>query len=174
MTKYARVRTLKSAEIPVSFENYWDVLLDWQGVLKWMPQENAPVPLVKVELQPGHRPDRPPCTRNCHFDTSNLPPGIPRSAMPEIVPETLLHLDKEAGFICYNMEGEGPFGMRNYLATTEVDMLGPQTTRVTCSGRFDLPEGAPAEMVKAFMEGVYETGIIHGISHWIQKRGTKP
>jgi Polyketide cyclase / dehydrase and lipid transport len=171
MANYVRVRTLRSAELPVSAQAYWDMLLDWQGIMKWMPQKDAPVPLVKVELRPGHRPDRTPCTRDCYFDTSNLPAGIPHDAVPQIVAETLLHEDAEAGFIYYNMEGIGPFGMRNYLATTEVDERGPDRVYVTCAGRFDLPEGAPVELVKGFIESVYQTGILHGISDTIQRQG---
>jgi hypothetical protein len=62
------------------------------------------------------------------------------------------------------MEGEGPFHMRNYLATTEVDELGPKLTRVTCSGRFDLPDGVPADFVKtSVIENVYHS-IINDIA----------
>jgi hypothetical protein len=169
MANYVRVHTLRSAELPVSAQAYWDMLLDWQGILKWMPQKDAPVPLVKVELRPGHRPDRTPCTRDCYFDTSHLPPGIPTGAVPQVVPETLLYVDAETRFIYYNMEGTGPFGMRNYLATTEVDELGTDRSYVTCAGRFDLPAAAPAELVKGFIENIYETGILHGISQAIQR-----
>ena len=77
--KYVRVRTLVSNEVPVSAQDYWDVLPDWPGILKWMPQQDGPVPLVKVELEPGHSPDKPPCTRNCIFDVSGLPPDATRS-----------------------------------------------------------------------------------------------
>ena len=152
--KYVRVRTLVSNEVSVSAEAYWKVLLDWQGILKWMPKQDGPVPLVKVELEPGHRPDKMPCTRNCIFDVSGLPPGV---AIPAVVQETLLHVDHVTRFIYYNMEGEGPFAMRNYLATTEVDDLGPNRARITCSGRFDLPEGVLVDTVKAVIEGVYES-----------------
>jgi hypothetical protein len=109
---------------------------------------------------------RLPCTRNCIFDVAKLPPGM---VIPEVVPETLLHVDHEARFLYYNMEGEGPFGLRNYLATTEVDDLGPGRCRVTCSGRFDLPEGAPADLVKGAIESVYDS-IIHDIAATAARR----
>lgn len=170
MANYQRIRTQHSAEIPVAAADYWKVLLDWAAIPDWMPKENAPVPLVKVELELGHRLGKLPCTRNCYFDTSKLPPGLDPSVLPSCIPETLLHVDEEARLIYYNMEGSGPFGMRNYLATTAVDELGPHRTRVTCAGRFDLPQGAPADLVKGFIEGVYEHGIIHGISALLQRR----
>jgi hypothetical protein len=164
--KFNRVRAGFSNEVVVSANDYWEVLLDWQGILKWMPTEGSPVPLVKVELAPGHVAGKLPCTRNCFFDLSGLPPGI---VIPECVPETLLHVDPVARTIYYNMEGVGPFGMRNYLATTEVDEVGPHRTRVTCSGRFDVPEGAPVDVVKSVIEGVY-VSIVNDIPALIARR----
>ena len=118
---------------------------------------DGPVPLIRVELKQGHEVGKLPCTRNCIFDVSRLPPGV---SIPECVQETLLHVDPVARLIYYNMEGEGPFGLRNYLATTEVDELGPMRTRVTCTGRFDLPEGVPDDMVKtSVIESVYASII---------------
>jgi hypothetical protein len=164
--RYSRVRAQFTNEVDVSAEEYWKVLLDWPGVLKWMPREGGPVPLIKVELEKGHQIGTLPCTRNCIFDTSRLPPGV---VIPECVPETLLHVDPVARFIYYNMEGEGPFGMRNYLATTEVDEIGPRRARVTASGRFDVPEGAPVEVVKAVIEGVYAS-IVNDIPAMILRQ----
>ena len=154
---YQRVRACVSDEVPVPAQAFWDILLDWPGILKWMPRQDGPVPLIRVELTQGHEVGKLPCTRNCIFDVSRLPPGV---SIPECVPETLLHVDPVARLINYNMEGEGPFGLRNYLATTEVDELGPMRTRVTCTGRFDLPEGVPADMVKtSVIESVYASII---------------
>jgi hypothetical protein len=166
MMKFNRVHTGYSKEVVVAAADYWDVLLDWPGILKWMPTKDAPVPLVRVELEPGHVAGRLPCTRNCYFDLSGLPPGVD---IPQCVPETLLHADPVARMIYYNMEGQGPFGMRNYLATTEVDEIGPLLTRVTCSGRFDLPEGAPVDAVRAIIEGVY-TSIVNDIPALIARQ----
>lgn len=160
MSQFNRVRVQLSDEVPVSAQSFWDMLLDWPGILRWMREEGRPVPLARVELKPGHVLGRTPCTRDCYFDIDQLPPGM---AIPELVQETLLHADPVARFIYYNMEGEGPFGLRNYLATTEIDELGPERCRVTCSGRFDLPDGVPVDMIKAFIESIYDS-IIHDIA----------
>ena len=160
MHTYLRVRAERSDEVGCDAEAYWQLLLDWPAILSWMRVENRPVPLIKVELAAGHRLGTLPCTRNCHFDVSQLPAGI---AIPEVVPETLLHVDPVTRFLYYNMEGEGPFGLRNYLASTEVDALGPGRSRVRCSGRFDLPPGAPADLVRSVIENVYDS-IIHDIA----------
>jgi hypothetical protein len=166
MTGYQRVRAGLSSEVDAAAADYWDLLLDWPAILSWMRVEGRPVPLVRVELAPGHEVGRLPCTRNCWFDTAQLPPGV---AIPECVPETLLHVDPVARFIYYNMEGEGPFGLRNYLATTEVDELGPDLSRVTCAGRFDLPEGAPADLVRQVIESVYDS-VVHDIAAAVRSR----
>jgi len=168
--KFTRVRAQISNEVSVAAEDYWRVLLDWPGIKKWMPDmaDGGPVPLLRSPLKEGHELGKLPCTRKCIFDVSGLPPGI---TIPECVPETLLHVDHMARFIYYNMEGEGPFGLRNYLATTEVDELGPTLTRVTCSGRFDLPEGAPVELVKGVIEAVY-TSIVNDIPKLILRQSS--
>jgi hypothetical protein len=168
VTAFQRVRAHRSDEVDVAAADFWDLLVDWPAILDWMRVEGRPVPLVKVELADGHQVGRLPCTRNCWFDLSELPPGI---VIPECVPETLLHADPVARFIYYNMEGEGPFGLRNYLATTEVDELGPNRSRVTCTGRFDVPEGAPAATVKAVIESVYDS-IIHDIAATASRRAS--
>jgi hypothetical protein len=162
---FQRVNAHASDEVDADAGDYWDLLLNWPAILDWMRVEGRPVPLVKVELADGHRVGRLPCTRNCWFDVSQLPPGV---VIPECVPETLLHADPVARFIYYNMEGEGPFGLRNYLATTEVDDLGPNRSRVTCTGRFDVPAGAPAELVKGVIESVYDS-IIHDIAATVRR-----
>lgn len=169
MARYHRVRAQLSDEVSVSAQSFWEILLDWPAILDWMREEGRPVPLSRVTLKPGHVLGKLPCTRDCHFEVDKLPPGVP---IPALVQETLLHADPEARFIYYNMEGEGPFGMRNYLATTEVDDLGAGRCRVTCSGRMDVPEGAPTEMIQGFIQSVYDS-IIHDIPKLAAKRGMR-
>jgi hypothetical protein len=74
--KFNRVRAQVSNEVPVAAEDFWKVLLDWPGILKWMPKQDGPVPLIRVELEPGHVSGKVPCTRNCIFDVSHLPAGV--------------------------------------------------------------------------------------------------
>lgn len=163
---YQRVRTYASDEVEAGADDYWRMLTDWPTVADWMRVEGRPVPLIASPLKEGHELGRLPCTRLATFDVAALPPGVD---IPEIAEETLLHADPVARFLYYNIEGIGPFGMRNYLAITEVDELGPNRIRVTCSGRFDLPPEAPAELVKTVIESVYDC-VIHDIPKAIAAR----
>ena len=162
MVAFNRVQTFRSGEVDATAEDYWRILLDWPAIMSWWPTDNPPAPLTKVTIREGHRMGQLPITRDCFFDTSALPPGVDPSVLPDCVPETLLYFDDVARFLYYNMEGVGPFGMRNYLAITEVDDLGGGRARVTCRGRFDLPTEAPVALVQGFIEGVYDA-IIAGI-----------
>jgi hypothetical protein len=60
--------------------------------------------------------------------------------------------------------------MRNYFAATEVDFIDDNHCRVTCASRYDLPEEAPAEMIRQWVEAVYERGIVHGIADSIKRQ----
>ena len=166
MNPYNRVHPYLSDEVDAPADAIWEMLLNWPAILDWMRVEGRPVPLIDVQLKAGHEVGKLPCTRNCIFDVTALPPGI---VIPEVVPETLLYVDSEAGFIYYNMEGLGPFGLRNYLATTEVDDLGKGRSRVTCSGRFDLPKAVPVDLVKGAIEAVYDA-IVHDIANTVRRR----
>ena len=96
--KFIRVRIKITNDASVSAQDYWDVLLDWPGIKKWMPDvaDGGPVPLLRSPLKAGHELGRLPCTRHCIFDPSDLPPGI---TIRECVPETLLPADPVARLI---------------------------------------------------------------------------
>jgi len=160
MSRYIRMTANVSGEVEADAEAFWNILMDWPAILSWMRAENPPVKLTKVELAPGHRVGQIPCTRLCHVDDSGLPPDL---KIPPVSAETLLHADHEARMIYYCIEGEGPFGMRNYLATTEVDEITPGRARITCSGRWDLPTGTPRDLVQSAVKSIYDS-IIHDIA----------
>jgi len=123
------------------------------------------VALSKVELKAGHKVGQLPCTRLCYIDKSKLPPGVGPNDVPEYVAETLLAFDNTTRTCLYLLEGEGPLGMRNYIATTEVDEVKPGVARVTCTGRVDLPEGAPPEAIQGMLTETYKRGVIGGTAH---------
>jgi hypothetical protein len=83
--RFIRVLTYRSLEVDVSAADYWEMLLDWPAVTKWMPTKDAPVPLVKSVLRDGHKLGTLPCTRDCHFDNSKLPEGLDPSVLPSVL-----------------------------------------------------------------------------------------
>lgn len=169
MTNYQRIHVDRVFTLPVKAEDYWAMLVDWAGVLDWMPSENPPVRLKKVELKAGHGRTSLPRTRVVHQDKSQLPPEL-ASVVPDVMEETLLHADDAARTILFNIEGIGPFGMRNYLCTMEIDAIGDQQCEVRFFGRVDLPVDGPRELIEAFVADIYERGIAGGIADTIQRQ----
>lgn len=155
-TRYTRNELDVSGEVDAPADDYWAMLTDWAGTLKWMRVEGRPAPLARVELKAGHELGKFPCTRVVTLDVSALPPN---SGFPEAVEETLLHADPVAKYLYYNVEGEGPHGMRNFLSTIAVDDLGDGRSKITCFARFDLPEGVSAEPVTGLLRNVYDAYI---------------
>lgn len=158
MAKYIRGSAYRSAEVSVSADEFWKVLRDWGAVMKWAPPLDAdpPAPVSGCELREGHSVDQLPCTRLVYLESDG--------SYPPFLEETLLYADEEAKFIYYNVEGVGVAGMRNYLATTTVDEVGPDRCRITCSSRFDVPEGGPVQMITDFLEAVYDRSVIQGMT----------
>lgn len=158
MTNYIRATAFSTGEVPVSADAFWKVLRQWDAVMQWVPglHEDPPAPVSGCELRPGHSVDVLPCTRIVHLESDG--------SYPPYLEETLLYVDEEAKFVYYNVEGVGVAGMRNYLATTTIDALGPDSCRVTCSSRFDVPEGGPVDMIRDFLQAVYTRSVIKGMT----------
>ena len=173
MAKFTRVSVSRQAEVPVSAAEYWDALLDWGAVLEWMPKESPPMPLARCEVPPGQSVSKPPCSRVLYFDKSKLPPGVDPSVIPAQVEETLLYVDAEARFLYYNLTGQLPFNMCNYLAYTEVDEIGPDRALVRNTGRVDVPEGSSAEAISALLIDTYDRAIIKGIGDMAARKCTR-
>jgi hypothetical protein len=161
MTNFVRASAFTQGEVDVSADDFYAMLRDWPAVMKWAAKENPPAPLVDTTLKAGHNVAVLPCTRVCHMDTS--------TGFPPTFEETLLHADPAARRIYYNVEGVAAGGMRNYLATTVVDEIGPNRARVTCASTFDVPDEESARNVKVFLEGVYDRSVIKGIAGAVKR-----
>jgi hypothetical protein len=163
MTDFVRATAFKSAEVDVPADAFWAVLRDWPAVMAWAIGEDPPAPLIGAALKPGHDVDVLPCTRVCSYDTSE--------GFQPFLEETLLHADPQARRIYYNIEGEMENGMRNYLATTVIDALGPNRARVTCASNFDVPDEETAEAMRLFLETIYQRWVIDGIATVARQAG---
>lgn len=161
MTEFTRHRSHRSMDVDVSADDFWKVLIDWTAVLSWMPQDFFRTPPTSANSKPGHVLGEFPFTRVVRLSATTDKPATS-------VEETLLYADDATKFILYTIEGMGVGGMRNYFATTEVDDLGPNTSRVTIDGRFDLPAGVSPDRILGYFHEVYERGVIGGITSLIK------
>ncbi len=157
---FRRARIINQDIVRAPAEQVWDVLTDWHNTHRLRTSESASGPLsvnrVELEGQPGSTPR----TRVFHFKDERM--GIVR--------ETLLHQDDEAMHYYYNIEGIGPAGVRNYLATTDVDPIADSECQVTITARFDL--AANMEMLRAKnIINAAHLGVIKGLQFNLEKSG---
>lgn len=168
MPEYNRLHARREIEVDVPADAFFAALIVWDGAREW---KSAPLPLARCELFPGHRNGQVPCTRLVYPDFANLPAGTSPEMVPEFMSETILQLDPETRFILYRLDGEGPMGMRNYIATTEVNDIGNGRALVICTGRADMPADVPAAAMQGLLETTYEHGVIAGTLDYIAAHG---
>lgn len=127
MRRYQRARIFNQGLVHAEAGVVWEFFTDWAGTkrgAKGSRGGDSPLAFSKVDLI--GREDEVPRTRVFHF-----------TALPT-VRETLLYQNDDAMHLYYNIEGIGPLGLVNYLATTEVDPLGETLSQVTITARFDV------------------------------------
>jgi len=159
IVNFQRVTAKVTLQVSVSADKFFKQLMIWESSGGWPDQ---PFPMEKVVLAPGSRNGEAPCTRWCYPDMSKLPQGLSKDEVPEYISETILEFDNTARTCLYRVDGEGPLGMRNYFAITEVDEVSANVARVTNTGRCDLPEGVPPEAIQGMLADVYRRGVIGG------------
>jgi hypothetical protein len=150
MVKLQRVRIINQQIIEVSAAQAWAWLTDWAG--SEHPLNGATLndlPLASVTLI--GEPDEVPRTREIDWG----PLGVLR--------ETLLYQDDETMHLRYNIEDTGPFGLRNYLATTDVDEVSPSCCQITITARFDVPPGGDLLKAQAVINQGHNDIVIEGI-----------
>jgi len=105
----------------------WRVLADWGGICDWAPPE-----LIATCRVDG--------------DVRHLTTGQGRA-----VAERLEYADPVAGEVVFSIVGPAPGRIGNYRATVHVERLDEARSRVSWTGRMDVPEGAdPARIVAGF------------------------
>ena len=166
MSSIVRGSARVTLEVDISADDFYTMLRDWPSVMKWAEQgENAPAPVTDTVLKEGHRVDVLPCTRLCLIDT--------RLGHPPVFEETLLYADPQARRIFYTVTGFAPNTVRNYMATTFADEIGPQRARVTCWSMWDAPDQKTADDAQRFMEAVYERNVIKGIAAAVKREAAR-
>ena len=81
--------------------------------------------------------------------------------------ETLLHADDPARRIYYTVEDGILPGLRNYIATTTVDEVAANRSRMTFASTFDVEVDVDPDALRARIESTYRI-IASGISAYIE------
>jgi hypothetical protein len=155
MANMQRVRISNQGDIQSSAAKVWEWLTDWAGTRRTRrPGAMGELTLAKIELIGVH--GQIPRGRAMEFGSFG------------VVRETLLYQNDEAMHLYYNIEGTGPCGVRNYLATTEVDALSDASSRITINARFDLDPQADILKAKAIIDLAHNQGVIATIRRYLE------
>lgn len=144
---FERVRVINQRLVDAPADKVWAYLTDWAGTRRSRRAGGmGELTLSKIVLEGEEN-------------------AIPRTRVMEfgafgVVRETLLHQDDAAMHLYYNIEGTGPHGIRNYLATTDVDAVGDNRCQVTITARFDIEEGAELVKAKALIDFAHNQAVI--------------
>jgi len=142
-----RARIFNQGVVEVSADKAWAYLTDWAGSKR---QRRAggmgELTLAQIVLEGGE--DEIPRTRVMEFGAFG------------VVRETLLRQDDAAMHLYYNIEGVGPHGIRNYLATTDVDALSEHRCQITITARFDLESADELVKAKGLIDFAHNQAVI--------------
>jgi uncharacterized protein (TIGR02118 family) len=156
--KFSRAELRKSAEIPASAAEVWDLLTDWAGMMRWwLAPEKGGLPrptLVSCELI-GER-GLVPRTRRMTLDN-----GV-------VVEEQIFHQDDNSRRIYYKRTDPPGSPIRGYIGAATVDDVACDRCTLRISSSFDVSfPGDPQAAVDRFA-GVYQS-IFRGFQNYFAK-----
>ena len=155
-----RVRIFNQGVVAASAEQAWAWLTDWAGTRR---ARNAAAVNAGALAFSGIRliggEDEVPRTRVIDF--------------PQLgeVRETVRGQCNETMHLYYTIDGDGPLGIRNYLATTDIDAVSPTTCLVTITARFDLAPGADVVKAKGLVDNAHNVVVIGGMRRFFAAAG---
>ena len=149
---FNRARIFNQETVRAPAEQVWDVLTDWHRVERMRTEESSSGSFAVSKVELDGEEGQTPRTRVFYFNDERM--GVVR--------ETLFHQDDETMHFYYNIEGIGPAGVRNYLATTDVDPISESTCDVTITARFDLPDNLSMGTAKSVINAAH-LGVINGL-----------
>jgi len=150
-----RVRVFNQALVQAPAAKVWEWLIDWAGTNRARrPDGMGELTLAKIELIGVH--GQVPRAREMQFGAFGL------------VRETLLYQNDAAMHLYYNIEGTGPCGVENYLATTEVDAISEMVAQITINARFDLAPKADVVKAKSIIDFAHNEAVIGSIRRYLE------
>lgn len=155
MSRMQRVRIFNQNVVHAPAPKVWEWLTDWAGTLRTRrPANMGDLAVAKIELIGEH--GRIPRAREMEFGVFGK------------VRETLLYQNDEAMHLYYNIEGTGPHGVKNYLATTDIDAISPVSSQVTITARFDLDPEADVVKAKAIIDFAHNHAVIGALRRYLE------
>jgi len=151
-----RVRVFNQGFVDAPAGEAWQWLTDWAGTRRARAPSGGALAFTKIELIGGE--DEIPRTRVFEFPVLG------------VVRETLLYQNDEAMHLYYRIDGEGPLGIRNYLATTEIDPISESSCFVAIAARFDLAPGADVIKAKGLIDAAHNNSVIDGMRRYFAAR----
>jgi uncharacterized protein (TIGR02118 family) len=156
--KLSRAEVHKSAEIPASADEVWDLLTDWAGMLRWwLTAEQGGLPgstLVKCDLIGEH--GAVPRTRRMTLDS-----GL-------VVEEQIFRQDDNSRRIYFSRTDPPGSPIGGYIATAYVDDIEGDRCTLHISSSFDVQFPADPEAAAARFETVYQS-IFRGFQNYFSK-----
>jgi Polyketide cyclase / dehydrase and lipid transport len=155
----SRITVHKSAEIPASAEQVWDLICDWAGMLRWW------LPAGKGGLQG-------PALIGCEL--IGTPGSVPRTRRMTLsdgrmAEETIIYQNGETRRIHYTKSDDQ--AVTGYFATTYVDDLEDTRCALHISSVFDISNPAGHTTAAARYEAVY-MAMFDGYSRYFTRSAT--
>jgi uncharacterized protein (TIGR02118 family) len=156
--RYSRAEVRKSAEIPASADEVWDLLTDWAGMLRWWPTPeqgglSGPT-LVKCDLIGEH--GAVPRTRHMILDS-----GL-------AVEEQIFRQDDNSRRIYYSKADTPGSPISGYVATAYVDDIQADRCALHISSSFDVRLPADPQAGAAWFEAIYQS-IFSGFQNYFSR-----
>lgn len=152
---FQRVRVFNQGLVQAPAAKAWDWLTDWAGTRRARSAAAAAgsgsgaLAFTGIQLIGGEN-------------------DVPRTrviAFPQLgeVRETVRGQCDETMHLYYTIDGEGPLGIRNYLATTDIDAVSATACLVTITARFDLAPDADVVKAKGLVDNAHNQVVIGGL-----------
>jgi hypothetical protein len=156
---FQRVRVFNQGLVQAPAANAWEWLTDWAGTRRARNAAAAggagttgTLAFKGIQLVGGE--NDVPRTRVIDF--------------PQLgeVRETVRGQCDETMHLYYTIDGNGPLGIRNYLATTDIDPVSDATCLVTITARFDLADGLDVVKAKGLIDNAHNHVVIGGLQRF--------
>jgi Polyketide cyclase / dehydrase and lipid transport len=152
----SRVTVHKSADVPASAEQVWELICDWAGMLRWW------LPAEKGGLQG-------PALISCEL--IGTPGSVPRTRRMtlsdgKVAEETIVYQNHETRRINYTKSDDQ--AVTGYIATTYVDDLEDTRCAVHMSSAFDVASPVDRTTATAQFEAVY-LAMLDGYSRYFTR-----